>query len=1674
MSPLLRSPWAWILAYLIGWSSATAEPLSLHARKRVRSEAYAQRWQISEQSLAWDPARTAVVVCDMWDRHHCPDATDRVGEMAPRMNEMIRVARERGCLIVHCPSDTMDFYRDHPARKRAQAAPKVATSIPLEGWCSLKPAVEAPLPIDDSDGGCDGCPECPSFKAWTRQHPAIEVQDGDAITDSAEAFYLMRQRGITNVVVMGVHINMCVLGRPFSIRQMVRQGQNVVLVRDMTDSMYNHRKPPFVSHFRGTELVVEHIEKFWCPSITSVDFLGGNPFRFKADRPKRIALVIGENEYRTWETLPAFATQHLAFRGFKIDTIQASTKEGDGRFEGWERLRDADLVVLSARRRPVPEGMLRLLREHLATGKPLVGIRTASHAFDAQRPNSTTEVVWPGFDEEILGGKYQNHYGKGPGRETVVRQIPETAGHPVLQGVPAEMKFASHLYRSRNLYRTVTPLLNGQTEDGKSEVEPVAWVNTRENRRVFYTSLGSPEDFSQPAFQRLLLNGILWALDDFIPPAPVSAAADYASKWSPMNVPGTWDENTQGRLNGFDGFAWYRAWVRIPADWPTDAEWLVEQVDDAHEAFLDGARVGSAGTFPPQYSSGLGPVRAYPVKLRPGSLHRVALRIYDHGGRGGFKGRAPMFRADNRFLPMSGVWEFRTGDNPEWANPGTPPQKADFEAVGPEPTPSSARPTSNPPAAQNPGPLTPADAAGRFEVFPELRFDLVLAEPDIAQPVFCTFDERGRLWVVEYRQYPHPAGLKMVSRDNFWRAVYDKVPAAPPHHVRGADRITLHEDRDGDGTFESHKTFVDGLNIATSVAFGRGGVWVLNPPYLLFYPDRNADDVPDGDPEVRLSGFGLEDTHSVANSLRWGPDGWLYGCQGSTVTAQIRVMGPDGKPLSEKPVYSQGQNIWRYHPERRLYEVFSEGGGNAFGLELDSAGRVFSGHNGGNTRGFHYQQGAYLQKGFDKHGPLSNPHAYGYFPAMAHPDVDRFTHNFIIDDSHELGERFNGRLFGVEPLQGRIVLAEIVRDGSTFKTRDLGYPVRTSDSWFRPVDIKSGPDGALYVCDWYDRQVNHYRNHEGQMDASNGRIYRLRPRNARPRPLPNLARASTTELVRTLSDTHRSLRQTALRLLADRQDSSVVPQLRALLDADVPSTGPDVALESFWALYQLGQFTPDLASKTLLHRDPQIRAWTVRLLGDTHSVSADLAKQLATIASAEPDVEVRSQLASTARRLPAQDGLPITRALLSVDSDARDPRLPLMLWWSIEDRCQTDPGAVLALFNDRELWRAPLVQQQILSRISRRFAAGGRREDLLACAQLFRLSSSSESTAQLMRGFEEATRGRPLAALPEELISAMEAAGGESLLIGTRRGKPEAILQALTRVSDEKTEPSQRLQLTQVLGETHPSNAIPVLLALVRDARNLDVRRAALGALQSFDSTAIGEDLVSQLPALPTPLQSATLAALASRPSWSLTLLQALQSGRVPVAAVPRDIARRLKSLPGATISRITGELWPQLRQPTSAELEREISRLTEVIQLTTGNPYPGKKLFTETCGGCHRLFARGGDVGPDLTAYQRSDLPNLLLNIVNPNAEIREGYESFTAETRDGRTLAGFLAEKTSELILLRTPDGQSVPLPKSSIVSLQPAGSSLMPEGLLSNLSDQQVRDLFAYLRSTQPLND
>jgi nicotinamidase-related amidase/type 1 glutamine amidotransferase len=493
-----------------GWADAPAEKtITLHQRSRVETAKGSGRYHTLTREVKWDGAKTAVVICDMWDKHWCPGATARVAEMAPRMNQVVAAARKRGALVIHCPSDTMDFYKDTPQRKLARAAPRVEPKVPLQGWCRLDPKKEGALPIDDSDGGCAETPK--SYRAWTRQIEAIKIEDGDAITDSAEAYYLMRQRGIENVLVMGVHTNMCVLGRPFAVRQLTQQGLNVVLLRDMTDTMYNPAKAPFVSHFTGTDLVVEHIEKHWCPTATSADLLGGKEFRFKDDRRPHLVIVSAEDEYQTEKTLPEFALKQLG-KDFRVSFVFGDATKRN-HLPGLDALDDADLALISVRRRALPRAELEAVRRFVAAGKPLVGIRTASHAFALPPGQKLPEGAadWPTFDREVLGCHYALHHGDG--LRTTVTVAPGEEKSPLLAGVRREFAASGSLYRSLPLADGATPLLIGRAE-GVKQAEPVAWTwKRKDGGRVFYTSLGAPGDFKDESFTALLRNGLLWAAD---------------------------------------------------------------------------------------------------------------------------------------------------------------------------------------------------------------------------------------------------------------------------------------------------------------------------------------------------------------------------------------------------------------------------------------------------------------------------------------------------------------------------------------------------------------------------------------------------------------------------------------------------------------------------------------------------------------------------------------------------------------------------------------------------------------------------------------------------------------------------------------------------------------------------------------------------------------------------------------------------------------------------------------------------------------------------------------------------------------------------------------------------------------------------------------------------------
>lgn len=503
---------ACVAAGLLASFDAAADELTLHMRTRqpIR-DGEGTPYRAVERTVPWNADETAIVVCDMWNNHYCRNAARRVAEMAPRMNQVLKAARRQGVLIIHSPSGCMDKYEGMPQRKLAQQAPKVATKVPLQGWCYLDDEHEAKMPVAidqpcDDDGAIRD-----AVRFFDRQIETLEIHKDDAITDSAEAFYLMKQRGIKNVIVMGVHTNMCVLGRPFGIRQMVYQGQNVVLMRDMTDTMYNPRNEPFVSHYTGNDLVFEHIERYWCPTITSADFVEGAPFKFPGDRRKHVVIVMAENGYHTAETLPPFAMKQLG-PDFKISLVFADSKNRN-HLPGLEILSQADVAIWAIRRRLLPPAQMALLQDFIRGGGALVALRTTSHAFHLADGNVPEGLAaWPEFDAEVLGGNYQGDNNNES--RTAIQFAKEVATHPILAGVSADrLTSAASLYRNGELDEFTAPLLFGSAE-GVDQREVVAWTLQRPNRgKVFYTSLGHPDDFANPAFARLLRNAVYWAVD---------------------------------------------------------------------------------------------------------------------------------------------------------------------------------------------------------------------------------------------------------------------------------------------------------------------------------------------------------------------------------------------------------------------------------------------------------------------------------------------------------------------------------------------------------------------------------------------------------------------------------------------------------------------------------------------------------------------------------------------------------------------------------------------------------------------------------------------------------------------------------------------------------------------------------------------------------------------------------------------------------------------------------------------------------------------------------------------------------------------------------------------------------------------------------------------------------
>ncbi|HXJ56539.1 MAG TPA: PVC-type heme-binding CxxCH protein [Verrucomicrobiae bacterium] len=988
---------------------------------------------------------------------------------------------------------------------------------------------------------------------------------------------------------------------------------------------------------------------------------------------------------------------------------------------------------------------------------------------------------------------------------------------------------------------------------------------------------------------------------------------------------------------------------------------------------------------------------------------------------------------------------------------------------------------------------SPDEAVARMSLPPGVAASLVAAEPMVRQPVCIEFDDRGRLWVIQYLQYPNPAGLTRTKVDRYSRTQYDRVPEPPPRGPRGADRITILSDTNHDGRADTAKDFISGLNLASGLAFGHGGVFVLQVPYLLFYADRNHDDVPDGDPEVLLTGFGMEDAHSVANSLTWGPDGWLYGCQGSTVTAHIRGLE-----------FQQG--VWRYHPVTREFELFCEGGGNAWGLDFDDEGELIYSTNLGPYRMTHGHQGAYYWKSFAKHGALHHRFAYGYFDHVAHTNFTggHVTVGGLIYRGTNLPSAFRGRYIAGDLLGHGVQWHELFPWGSTFTSRHGGDLLQANDTWFACSDLTVGPDGAIYVADWYDQRTAH-PDPDAAWDRSNGRIFRLAAPGTQPGPPPDLVSLASQDLLKALQDGDHWTRQKVRRLLADRRDPSVHAALGALA---LRTDSSQRSLEALWALHVSGGFNEDTGRALLRHPSGPVRKWAVRLLGDRRFCAPQTSRALADLAVNEPDVRVRAQLAASARRLPVAAATPILGALLHHSQDAADPHLPLLLWWAVEQHALGGHRELLSMFTSQALSTNALMRDFVLERLLRRWSAEARQETDDACAQL--LAKAGE--AQIDRWLAALELGRDEAALipagpgvetlfgvpaqptapatPTNTVSHARARAFSQtlreqlqtrwrpdttntvlirLLLGTGDTAAHARAQQLLRGKDGPA--ALRTEAARALGRyPQPGDAEALFHLVCSDlAAPESLRLAALEAVATSPPAATdqADRLLGAYRGLSPQSQVRWREVLLSRKDWARRFLEAVNDGRVVARDIPAETMRVVAFHHDAELDQLVRRHWGKVSGGTPEEKLAEIRRLNNDLRAAPGNPVHGQPIFLRLCATCHTLFGQGAKIGPDLTHANRADRDFLLTSLLDPSAVVRKEYLAYEVQLTDGRLLSGLLTEQTDGRIIVTSSTGEHTTLNRGQIKETRESALSLMPEGLVETLTPQELRDLFAWLQ-------
>lgn len=948
--------------------------------------------------------------------------------------------------------------------------------------------------------------------------------------------------------------------------------------------------------------------------------------------------------------------------------------------------------------------------------------------------------------------------------------------------------------------------------------------------------------------------------------------------------------------------------------------------------------------------------------------------------------------------------------------------------------------------------LTPEKAAAAMRVPEGFDVKAFAGEPDVRQPIAFCLDERGRLWVAEAYSYP----VRRSDKD-------------------AKDRILIFEDSNGDGKFDKRTVFMEGLNLVSGLEVGFGGVWIGAAPYLMYVPIKPGEDKPAGKPQILLDGWHYEDTHETLNAFCWGPDGWLYGCHG--VFTHSRV-GKPGTP--EKDRVPLNAAVWRYHPTRHVFEVFAHGTSNPWGVDFDAHGQAFvsacviphayhmiQGGRYQRQAGSHFNPYTYteIQTIADHlHWQGSNP--WAGIPTSSSSGGGHAHCGLMLYQGGAWPEEYRGRMF-MGNIHGHRLNVDVLRPkGSGFVAGHGPDFLMANDAWSRFINLRYGPDGNVYLLDWYDKQACHHGD-PNIWDRENGRIYKIEYRGAKPVTV-DLATKSDGELVDLQLHKNEWFVRQSRRLLQERasRQHKMPGVTEALTKIAFENTDETRRLRGLWALHVIGELTEERILKAFSDEAVYVRAWAVQLALENGTASEALMKRFATMAARDSSPVVRLYLASGLQRLPFGQRWDILSRLLTHAEDSGDPNLPQLDWYALEPLAESSPERALKLAAEAK------VSQSLLPFVVRRIASSAQPASLSLVVKTLGDMDNTGRQQAILHAVHEALKGRRRVDMPKDwpAVFAKLSHGSDAevrrqaMALAVTFGDPK-VLSELRRVATDRTaSAAARQSALSALLDAHDADLAVLLQGLVEDKT---LRGTALRGLAFYDDAKTPQVILQAFAAFSPEEKRDALSTLASRAAYGKALIESVAAKKVPASDVPAEIVRQLRNLRDRTLDERIAQVWGIVRT-SPAERVQLISAWKK--KLAVPAPLPdlalGRSLFAKTCQQCHTLYGVGGKVGPDITGSNRDNLDYLLENVLDPSAVIPNDYKMTVLTLKSGRVVTGIVRAETPAALTVVTAN-ETLTVPVNEIDERAASPTSMMPDDLLKQMRDDDVRALVAYLR-------